>query len=205
MKTTKGTLERCVFPVALIAPITAKPSIGSIPKSHKIKSGVRSPKAICSPSIPSAASQILAAPIAARSFLSSVRVVTSSSMTSMQTLLESNLARLSKAFPMSRPKPLDIYCHKNIGHLKGIELDGVSAEDIARMEREMERLNRDYRAVEGSLGDTMLALVVTRGYVSKLFRNEAISDFLDRHPPELAFEMRSIIDAVGGDARMLDR
>ena len=73
------------------------------------------------------------------------------------------------------------------------------------MEREMERLHQDYRAVEGSLGNTMLALVVTRGYVSKLFRNEAISDFLDRHHPELAFEMRSIIDAVGGDARMLDR
>jgi hypothetical protein len=85
------------------------------------------------------------------------------------------------------------------------KLEGISAEDIARMEREMERLNRDYRAVEGSLGDTMLALVVTRGYVSKLFRNEAISDFLDRHHPELAFEMRSIIEAVGGDARMLDR
>ena len=85
------------------------------------------------------------------------------------------------------------------------KLEGVSAEDIARMEREMERLNRDYRAVEGSLGDTMLALVVARGYVSKLFRNEAISDFLDRHHPELAFELRSIIEAVGGDARMLDR
>jgi hypothetical protein len=88
---------------------------------------------------------------------------------------------------------------------KPMKLEGVSAEDIARMEREMERLNRDCRAVEGSLGDTMLALVVTRGYVSKLFRNEAISDFLDRHHPELAFEMRSIIEAVGGDARMLDR
>jgi hypothetical protein len=48
----------------------------------------------------------------------------------------------------------------------------------------------------------MLALVVIKGYVLKLFRNEAISDFLDRHHPELALEMRRIIEAVGGDARI---
>lgn len=40
------------------------------------------------------------------------------------------------------------------------------------MKRVMEKLRRDYRAVEGSLGDTMLALVVAKGYVSMLLRME---------------------------------
>ena len=85
------------------------------------------------------------------------------------------------------------------------KMEGLSAEDLARMEREMEKLQRDYRVVEESLGDVMLTLVVTKGYISKLLRNEAITAFLGRHHPDLATEIRSITDAVGGDARMMDR
>jgi hypothetical protein len=43
--------------------------------------------------------------------------------------------------------------------------------------------------------------VVTKGYVGKLFRNEAVADYIDRHHAELAMEMRGILDAVGSDAR----
>lgn len=85
------------------------------------------------------------------------------------------------------------------------KLEGMSATDIARMEHEMERLRRDYRSVEDSLGDIMLSLVVTRGYVAKLFRNEAVADYIDRHHAELAMEMRGILEAVGSDARTLGR
>ncbi|MDO8605157.1 MAG: plasmid partitioning protein RepB C-terminal domain-containing protein [Phaeospirillum sp.] len=85
------------------------------------------------------------------------------------------------------------------------KLEGMSATDIARMEHEMERLRRDYRSVEDSLGDIMLSLVVTKGYVAKLFRNEAVADYIDRHHAELAMEMRGILEAVGSDARTLGR
>jgi hypothetical protein len=85
------------------------------------------------------------------------------------------------------------------------KLAGMSPEDLARMEHEMEKLRRDYRAVEESLGDTMLTLVVARGYVSRLFRNKAVATYLDRHHAEMAVEMRGILEAVGGDARTLDR
>ncbi|WP_031322229.1 plasmid partitioning protein RepB C-terminal domain-containing protein, partial [Pseudomonas putida] len=53
--------------------------------------------------------------------------------------------------------------------------EGVTAEDIARMEREMEKLYHDYRLVEDTLGETMLVLVVAKGYVSRMLRNQTIA------------------------------
>lgn len=79
--------------------------------------------------------------------------------------------------------------------------DGVTAEDIARMEREMEKLYHDYRLVEDTLGETMLVLVVAKGYVSRLLRNETIAAYLDRFEPDLAV----VMDAVTADARSLER
>lgn len=83
--------------------------------------------------------------------------------------------------------------------------DGVTAEDIARMEREMEKLYHDYRLVEDTLGETMLVLVVAKGYVSRLLRNETISAYLDRFEPDLARELAVVMDAVTADARSLER
>ncbi|WP_374424106.1 plasmid partitioning protein RepB C-terminal domain-containing protein [Chromobacterium sp.] len=50
----------------------------------------------------------------------------------------------------------------------------VTPEDIAHMELEMEKLHHDYQLVEETLGETMLVLVVAKGYISRLIRNEAI-------------------------------
>lgn len=83
--------------------------------------------------------------------------------------------------------------------------DGVTAEDIARMEREMEKLYHDYRLVEDTLGETMLVLVVAKGYVSRLLRNETIAAYLDRFEPDLARELAVVMDAVTADARSLER
>jgi len=44
----------------------------------------------------------------------------------------------------------------------------VSVEEIARMEREMEKLYHDYKVVEDTLGETMLILVVAKGYLARL-------------------------------------
>lgn len=81
----------------------------------------------------------------------------------------------------------------------------VSSVDIARMEREMENLQHDYKQVEDTLGETMLVLVVAKGYLSRLLRDEAISAYLKRHYAELLEELQSIMDAVTSDARHLER
>lgn len=84
-------------------------------------------------------------------------------------------------------------------------LQGVSPEDIARMEREMERLQQEYRNVEDNLGDTMFTLVVAKGYLSKLLKNDTIADYLNRHHGPMLGELRTVMDAVGADTSDLER
>lgn len=81
----------------------------------------------------------------------------------------------------------------------------VSAVDIARMEREMENLQHDYRQVEDTLGETMLVLVVAKGYLVRMLRNDAIAAYLTRYYAELLEELMSIMEAVTSDARQLER
>ncbi len=88
---------------------------------------------------------------------------------------------------------------------KKADLKGISPEDIARMEREMERLQHEYRNVEETLGDTMFTLVVAKGYMNKLLKNETVADYLDRHHSSLLGELRTVMDAIGADTRDLER
>lgn len=81
----------------------------------------------------------------------------------------------------------------------------VSAVDIARMEREMENLHHDYKQVEDTLGETMLVLVVAKGYLMRLLRNVNIATYLHHHYAELLEELVSIMEAVASDARQLER
>lgn len=55
---------------------------------------------------------------------------------------------------------------------------GISSEEIARMEHEMESLERDFRAVEETYSDNILNLTVIRGYVKKLLENGKVVRFL---------------------------
>ncbi|MCY1293530.1 RepB plasmid partitioning protein [compost metagenome] len=81
----------------------------------------------------------------------------------------------------------------------------LSSADIARMEREMENLQHDYRQVEDTLGETMLVLVVAKGYLARVLRNEAIAGYLHHHHADLLEELVSIMEAVSSDARHLER
>lgn len=81
----------------------------------------------------------------------------------------------------------------------------ASAEDIARMEREMEKLYQDYRSVQDTLGETMLVLVVAKGYVSRLLRNNAIVDYLLRYHADMIGELEKVMDAIKADALSIER
>jgi hypothetical protein len=88
------------------------------------------------------------------------------------------------------------------GTAKSKKKDGISVEDLARMEAEMERLRQDCQAVEDGIGDTMLSLVVAKGFMSRLLRNENIYEHLKRYHGDLLTSLVSTMEAIAADSRV---
>ena len=65
-----------------------------------------------------------------------------------------------------------------------------------RMEREMDGLQREFKSVSASYGDTVLHLVVASGYLSSLIGNPRRSGYLERNHPEILTEFRAIVAAT---------
>jgi hypothetical protein len=68
----------------------------------------------------------------------------------------------------------------------------LTSEQIAKMEKEMEVLQRDLKLIEESHGNQVLNLVLARGYVAKLFGNARITRYLDQHHSEIFQELQAI-------------
>jgi hypothetical protein len=83
--------------------------------------------------------------------------------------------------------------------------DEISPEDIARMEAEMERLQQDSSAVEDTIGETMLSLVVAKGFITRLLRNENIHGHLKRYHEDLLSSVVSTLEAISADNRASER
>jgi len=75
-------------------------------------------------------------------------------------------------------------------------VSGVTAADLRLMEREMTRVQRDFKPTEVSYGQDMVALVVATGYVARLIRNARIARYLDDNHPEMLKEFRKIVSAT---------
>ena len=75
------------------------------------------------------------------------------------------------------------------------KIAGLTAEQMARMEREMATLQQDFKEVETSYGDDVLHLVIASAYLSKLLDNATIDRYLSRHHPDLLDQFKSIVAA----------
>jgi hypothetical protein len=75
---------------------------------------------------------------------------------------------------------------------------GLSQEEIARMEAEMEMLERDLKRVEALYGENMLNLTVARGYIKKLLDNGKVVRFLSVHHADILTEFEAIAAAEMG-------
>ena len=73
--------------------------------------------------------------------------------------------------------------------------EGMSREEIAKMEQEMESLERDLKAVEQSYGDNMLSLTCARGYIKKLLDNAKVVRVLNTNHRDILAEFESIAAA----------
>lgn len=73
-------------------------------------------------------------------------------------------------------------------------LKGMTAEAIARMERELARLQESITSIQDNYGQDHLHLTVAKGYLGKLVGNERIARYLAQHQPEVLGEFRKIAD-----------
>jgi hypothetical protein len=74
-------------------------------------------------------------------------------------------------------------------------VQGLTPEQVLRMEKEMEVLQRDLRSVEESHGTQVLNLVLARGYLLKLFGNTRVSRYLGQHYAEIVDQLRMMSDS----------
>lgn len=71
-------------------------------------------------------------------------------------------------------------------------IGGITREQMARMEREMDSLQNQYKMVEQSYGEDVLTLVLVRGYLVKMLGNAAIAKFLQGKMPEILEQFQAL-------------
>lgn len=71
----------------------------------------------------------------------------------------------------------------------------ISAEDLARIEREMETLSGDFRRIEKSHGQNVLHLVVVLGYLKSLLDNARVVRFLSQNYADLLTQFSAIAES----------
>jgi ParB-like chromosome segregation protein Spo0J len=76
------------------------------------------------------------------------------------------------------------------------KLEGLSSEEMARMEKETEGLANDIKLVKESYGKDMLNLVLVCGYLSRMLENGKVVRFLSSHYPDILGEFQKIIEAT---------
>lgn len=75
-------------------------------------------------------------------------------------------------------------------------LNGLSPEQMARMERELEVVSRDFKAVERTFGDDVLHLVLASRYVSRLIANGNVVAYLRKRHGDMLVELQTIVAAA---------
>ena len=76
------------------------------------------------------------------------------------------------------------------------KVKGVTADQMAKMEREMANLEGQFKLVEQSYGQDVLNLVLAKGYLAKLLDNEAVIRFLSQNQPDVLNEFSNIVQAT---------
>ncbi len=75
------------------------------------------------------------------------------------------------------------------------DVPGLRLEDMARMEREMHVLEKDFRRIQDSHGRNTLNLVLAAGYLRKLLENAALVRFLSRKYGDILSEFERLAEA----------
>ena len=76
------------------------------------------------------------------------------------------------------------------------DVPGLRLEDLARMEREMHVLEKDFMRIQDSHGRNTLNLVLAVGYLRKLLENATLVKFLSRRYGDLLSEFEKLAEAT---------
>jgi hypothetical protein len=91
--------------------------------------------------------------------------------------------------------------HLLVSEKRPRKISGVTAEQMAKMEREMGNIQGQLKLVEKSYGQDVLLLVLARGYLGKLIDNKAVFRFLSQRQPDVLAEFENIIQTVALDGK----
>jgi len=75
------------------------------------------------------------------------------------------------------------------------EIEGLTTEDVARMEREMENLGRDFAQIEDTHGRNTLHLTIVVAYIKRLLDNARVVRYLSQHHSELLIEFQKLAES----------
>ncbi|MDX1928485.1 MAG: plasmid partitioning protein RepB C-terminal domain-containing protein [Pirellulaceae bacterium] len=72
---------------------------------------------------------------------------------------------------------------------------GLTAVEMARMEREMNSLSKDFKLIEEQHGKNVLNLVIVVGYLKTLLDNAKVVRYLASSYPEILTELQKVVDS----------
>jgi len=75
-------------------------------------------------------------------------------------------------------------------------VDGLTPEQVAKMEKEMEVLQRDLKLVEESHGNQVLNLVLARSYLARLFDNGRVARYLAQYHADIFRELQMVCEGA---------
>jgi ParB-like chromosome segregation protein Spo0J len=68
---------------------------------------------------------------------------------------------------------------------------GMTAEELARMEREMEMLERDFKSIDATYTENMMSFTLAKGYIKRLLENTRVLRYLREHHGDLLTELEA--------------
>jgi hypothetical protein len=74
-------------------------------------------------------------------------------------------------------------------------VEGLTPEQVAKMEKEMEVLQRDLSLIEESHGNQVLNLVLACGYLAKLLGNTRVGRYLGQYHADIFRELQSLTES----------
>ncbi|HVW29253.1 MAG TPA: plasmid partitioning protein RepB C-terminal domain-containing protein [Polyangiaceae bacterium] len=80
------------------------------------------------------------------------------------------------------------------------KLPGVKAEDLSRLEHEVRVQEKDFRMLDETYNEHVMALTIARGYLRNLLDNGRVVRFLSQNYREVLAEFQRLVESPGLDA-----